>query len=80
MIDLKEYQKLKDKSEKAKADFSRAEGALSQQMKKLEEDFDCDSVEKAEILLKELEKEEAEGEKEYEKEFTTFKEKWEEKL
>ena len=80
MIDLKEYQKLKDKSEKAKADFSRAEGALSQQMKKLEEDFDCDSIEKAEKLLTKLEKEEKNAEKEYEKEFTTFKEKWEEKL
>lgn len=79
-IDLDEYQSLKRKSEKAKADFARAEGALGQQMKKLKDDFDCASVEAAEKLLKSLEKEEEKAEQKYNEELESFKEKWGEEL
>lgn len=80
MIDINEYQELKQKSEQAKADVARAEGALEQQMSKLQEEFDCNTIEKAETLLKALETEEKKSENVYNKELEKFKEKWDDKL
>ncbi len=80
MIDLDEYQTLKRKAEKAKSDVARAEGALEQQMKSLKDEFDCESIEDAEKMLKDLEKKESVAETKYNKELEEFKNKWEDKL
>ncbi len=80
MIDLNEYQALQRKSEKSKSDVARAEGALEQQMKKLKNDFGCESIEDAEYLLGTLEKQEEKAERQYEKELDSFKEKWGDQL
>ena len=80
MINIEEYQKLKKKSENAKADVARAEGALEQQMQKLKEEFDCETIEEAQKMLRNLEKQEKKAEEEYEKELTKFKEKWKDEL
>lgn len=79
-IDIDEYQALKRKAEKSKSDVARAEGALEQQMKKLKDDFDCESIEDAEYLLDTLEKEEEKAEQQYEKELAIFNEKWGDQL
>lgn len=80
MINLEEYQQLKRKSEKAKSDVARAEGALEQQMKKLKDDFNCDSIVEAEELLTQFENEEKQAEEQYEKELSMFKDKWDDKF
>ncbi len=79
-IDLNEYQTLQRKSEKSKSDVARAEGALEQQMKKLKNDFGCESIEDAESLLGTLEEQEEKAERQYEKELDIFKEKWGDQL
>lgn len=79
-IDLEKYQVLKQKAEKSKSDVARAEGALEQQMKKLKDDFNCETITESEVLLRELEKAEKQAEQKYEKELTIFNEKWGDQL
>ena len=49
-----EYDKLKARADKATADAAKAEGAMERALTQLKDDFDCDTVEDAEVLLKEL--------------------------
>lgn len=76
MIDLEKYDRLKKKADKAKEDIARAEGALEQQLKKLKEEFDCETVEQAETLLVTLKKEEAAAESAYNEKMVEFEKKW----
>lgn len=79
-MDLAEYERLKKKADKLKAEADRAAGALDQTMKRLKEDFDCDDLEEAEKLLKKKEAAVEKAEQLYEKELTSFKAEWGEKL
>lgn len=79
-IDLEQYRRLKSKADSAKADYDRAEGALSQLMLKLKEDFSCDSVDEAEELLKVKKKERDEAEEQYQTLLKKFEEKWGDRL
>lgn len=79
-INLDQYRRLKAKVEEATAAAARAEGALEQQMKKLKEDFGCESVGDAEELLVALKEKEERLEDEYEGELATFEKKWGDKV
>lgn len=75
-IDLDEYNRLKKSAEKAKADADRAEGALEQQMKKLEADFGCKTLDEARSKLVQLQKQESDAVADYEQKLAVYKEKW----
>ena len=76
--ELRRYNRIKKRVEKAQKKAAEAEGALNQIMIQLKTEFDCDSIEAAKKLLKrkqkatdklkmEVETEEASIEKELEK-------------
>lgn len=73
-----DYEKLKNKVERAKQDASKAEGALEQMMKNLESEFGCKDLNDAKELLAKLQKKEAKAKKKYEQALADFNEKWEE--
>lgn len=79
-IDLEEYQGLKKKVDKAKADADKAQGALERALAELKSEHGCDDLPEAEKLLKTLEKEEAAAEKDYELAMKTFRADWDEYL
>ena len=76
MIDLQRYLDLKAKAERLRRETDRAVGAEDQLKRRLIEEFDCDSVKKAKILLENLEQELSEAEAEYEKEVDKFEAAW----
>ena len=75
-IDVAEYQKLKAKVDRARADADKAVGALDQMKIELKKEFDCDSLEDAAELLKKLELEEKAIMKEYEEGLAEFESQW----
>ena len=75
-IDVEKYQKLKQRAEKAKADVARAEGVLEEQKRKLKSEFGVDTLEDAEKLFEQLQKESQEAETKYNEEMVKFEEKW----
>jgi hypothetical protein len=79
-MDVAEYERLKKKADKLKAEAERAAGALEQTTARLKDEFGCDSLEAAEKLLKKKELEKAIAEEKYEDELEKFKSKWGEKL
>lgn len=76
MIDIDKYNALKKRADKAKEDAVRAEGALEQQMKKLADEFGCESVQQAETMLSDLKKQEQESVEVYNQRMADFEEKW----
>ena len=79
-MDLPEYEKLKRKADRLKAEAERAAGALEQTMARLKEEFDCDTLADAEELLAVKKREEAKAKEGYEEELGAFKEEWGERL
>ncbi len=79
-IDVAEYQKLKAKVDRTRADADKAAGALDQMKVELKKEFDCDSLEDAVELLKKLELKEKAIVKEYEEELVDFESRWAEYL
>lgn len=79
-IDIEEFDRIKKKVAKAKTDHDRAQGAYDEQMKKLKEEFGVDTIEDAEKLLVDLEKEEKQFEEEYNEAKKEFEEKWGDKI
>ena len=75
-ISLTDYQKLKVRVDKAKADADRAAGALERAEGELQEEYGCSSLEEAETLLKQLEVEEQAAEESYSDSLAEFEEKW----
>lgn len=75
-IDEVKFKRLKDKAKKAAQEADRAEGALEQEWKKLQDNYEVDSLEDAEGLLEELAKEEQQAEKKYEESLEAFEEEW----
>ena len=53
-MDLKQYENLKAQVEEAQRKVSQAEGALNQLTLQLKNEFNCDTLEQAEALLKQL--------------------------
>lgn len=79
-IDLDQYKRLKEKADKAKSDKARAEGALDEQMKKLMNEFECDSLEDAKKLLEDLQGQEKNAQTLYNNALNDFEEQWKEKV
>ena len=61
-MEIKDFEKLKKDIEEAKSKRSRIEGVLEQDMKRLKDEYKCNSIEEAEKKLDELNKEIDEGE------------------
>ena len=72
MTDLQRYLDLKEKADKLRRDADRAAGAEDQLKKRLVEEFGCNSVNQAKILLENLELELEGAEAEYEKAVDKF--------
>ncbi len=79
-IDVAEYQKLKAKVDCARAAADKATGALDQMKAELKKEFDCNSLDDAVHLLKDLELKEKAIMKEYEEELADFESRWAEYL
>jgi hypothetical protein len=77
MINLRKYEQLKSQVDQARQEADRAGGALAQIMTRLEEDFGCDSLKKAERLEAELKGKAKKAEEEFNVALAEFEEKWE---
>lgn len=80
MADVDEFQALKKSMTDAKAAADRAAGAYGTHMEALKTEFNVDSIEAAEALLVELQKQESELRRAYEGKLRDFEEKWGSKL
>lgn len=76
MIDLKRYESLKKEVERCRTEKARAEGALSQTMNKIREEFGCENIQEAKEKLVALEKEAVELEGRWEKALGKFEARW----
>ena len=73
---LDKYLQLKKKVEAAQQKADQAEGALGEIMKQLKRDFDCSTLGEAKKKLKQLEKQEATIQKEFDSAVEKFNENW----
>lgn len=80
MPKLQDIEAVKEKIENLRTKKDRAEGALEHTLQVLQDEFECDSLEAAEALLKNLEAKEAKAESKRDKAFTEFMDKWGETL
>lgn len=71
--DITELTKLKQKVDAAKSEASKAEGALSQVMIRLEKDFGCKTLDQAKTKLKELDRKAEKAKREFEEGLSKFK-------
>ena len=79
-ISLEEYNKLKKATEESKAEANRAQGALEQLMKKFKEEYDCNTVDEALMLLDKLNNKEQKAKADFDKAMQEFKNKWHDDL
>jgi DNA repair exonuclease SbcCD ATPase subunit len=75
-MDIKEFERLKDKVERAKRELAKAEGALEEVMGQLKSTYGCTTIEEAEKIYEELEEKTIKLEKVYEKKLKQFNDKW----
>jgi len=80
MSALQEVEDLRKRVDAAKAKADRAAGALEKDLGRLKEDFECDSLEEAEKLLKKITKKEVGAKALYEEKKEAFEEEWGEHL
>lgn len=73
---LEKVADLKKQVEIAKQKAHKAEGALEQTLKQIQEDFHCSSLDEAEKKLKTIQEEYNTAQKEFNKELEAFEEKW----
>jgi outer membrane protein TolC len=76
LIVLDDFDKLKAKVERLKAEKERAEGARDQLLRTLKEEFGCKSLQEAEALLAKLQSEETAALKKYNSYRTRFEKRW----
>lgn len=72
------FRRLQREQEEARSAASRAEGALSQLMTQLKDEFGCGSLEEAETLLENLEKKITKSETTLQRKLEEYQEKWKE--
>lgn len=75
-IDPEKYLRLKKVADKARTDADRAEGVLGELRKRLKSEFDVDTIEEADVLLKQLTGQERDVEDKYSVELAAFESKW----
>lgn len=80
MSRIKDLEQLKRKAEQLRQQHDRAQGRLEETEKRLKEEFEVDSLEAAEKLLKKLEKEEAAAKEKFDNALEEFNEEWGDKL
>lgn len=80
MAQLEELTNLKKKVGRLQRERDRAEGALSETMKRIKEEFECSTLEEAETLLKKLKRKEDKAKNKFEEALAKFKEEWSELL
>jgi len=80
MSDLEDYEALKKKVDSLATKAEQAKGALTQTLRRLEQEHDCDSLEAAERKLAILKKKKDLLEKKFGDELSAFKDKWGDKL
>lgn len=71
-----EYKKLKEAVEEARSESDKAQGALSELMRRLKEEFDCTSLKEARAQLEKLEAKKEEAETAFEKALKAYETKW----
>jgi len=79
-MNVDEYERLKAKVERLKTETHKAEGALEESTKRLQERFGCKSIAEAKKLLKKLSEESAELESQYKEALELFEKEWSEVL
>jgi predicted transcriptional regulator len=75
-IDLKEFQQLKSDISRLRREADKAAGALSEQMKRLKEEYGCGTIKEAEALLKKLNVQADECEAKFRKLLKKFEDNW----
>lgn len=73
-MNLRKWQRLKERVEQLQKDKERSKGVLDQLMSQLSKDFDCNSVEGAKRLLRKLKRGKANGEEELKEALKKFEE------
>lgn len=79
-IDEKQFKQLRQRADAARKARDRAEGQLESAMERLQDEFGCDTIEKAEKLARTLKKEAATAEAKYDEAVAAFEESWEAQL
>lgn len=72
----KQYQELKSTAETARKSADEAAGAHKQLLKQLKEEFDCETVKEAKVLLAKLEREESEANTALSKAMAAYEKEW----
>jgi len=80
MIDVQEYQELRDRWNRANDEAKRAEGALAHAKEQLQQSFNVNTLSKAQKLLKEMKDKLNDLETRYTKQLNRFKKRWEDFL
>ena len=78
MSDLskEEFEKLKREVDQAHAESERAKGARDQLMRRLHDEFECDSLEEARTLLKKIQRQKDEAMKTFDEKMSDYRRKW----
>lgn len=80
MPDVKEYQALKAKADRLRAEADRAAGARDAALATLQTDFGVDTIEAAEALLADMQAEAEAARLKYENLYEAFEAEWGDKL
>ncbi len=75
-IDLEKYNKIKKNVERHKTIIARSEGAISQILEKLKDEYDCSSVKEAEEKLEDLSTKQNKLERRFKKLLADFETEW----
>jgi hypothetical protein len=78
-ISVEEFDNLKRRVEKLQSERDKAAGVLEQLKEQLKKEFGLSSIKEAKALLRELEHEREEAEKQFNKDLKAFEKEWEER-
>jgi uncharacterized protein YqiB (DUF1249 family) len=75
-VGLKEYERLKSAATRLQREADKAEGAHAEQLKQLQDNYECSTVKEAEQLLKTLTKQVDASEDKFKKLLNKFEDDW----
>jgi uncharacterized protein YqiB (DUF1249 family) len=75
-VGLREYEQLKSTATRLQREADKAEGAHAEQLKQLEDKYECSTVKEAEQLLRTLTKQVNESEAKFKKLLNKFEDDW----
>lgn len=79
-MELSELRKIRSRVEQLRSESDRAAGALAEHMRRLKDEFDCDTVEQGEDLLRRIQADTTAAEKKLGKMVKDFEKKWKDML